>query len=320
MRNAFSDELTRLAATDERIVLLSGDIGNRLFDRFKAQCPTRFYNCGVAEANMTSLAAGLALSGLKPITYTITPFNTTRCLEQIRLDVCYHNLPVILVGVGAGVSYSELGSTHHALEDISFLRSLPNMTVVCPGDAVEVRAALRAALEHGGPVYLRLGKKNEPVLHRTEPDFKIGRGLVLRPGRDVCLLSTGNILPEAAAAADRLEERGLSAQLVSFHTVKPLDEELLKEAFDRFQLVATIEEHSLVGGLGGAVAEWRADNPAGRARLLRIGAPDRFAHRLGKQAHARQALGLTAGDIAARIMAEAEIISAGIKGTGEGRV
>ena len=154
MRNAFSSEMTELAKTNERIVLLSGDIGNKLFDPFKALFPNRFFNCGVAEANMTSMAAGMALGGLIPVTYTITPFNTYRCLEQIRVDLCYHNLPVTIVGVGAGLSYASLGATHHSCEDIAILRSLPNMTVVCPGDAGG--AAAFAAV--GGGAVEGLGK------------------------------------------------------------------------------------------------------------------------------------------------------------------
>ena len=150
MRNAFATEITALAAADERVVLLAGDIGNRLFDAFKARQPERFFNCGVAEANMTSVAAGMAMCGLRPVTYTITPFVTTRCLEQIRVDLCYHRLPVVIVGVGAGLSYASLGATHHACEDIALLRALPEMEVVCPADPMEVRLALRAALRRDG--------------------------------------------------------------------------------------------------------------------------------------------------------------------------
>jgi transketolase len=144
MRNAFADELTKLGDQDSRVVMLSGDIGNRLFDKFKAKHPARFFNCGVAEANMMGVAAGMAMNGLRPVAYTITPFVTTRCLEQIRTDVCYHEAPVTIVAVGAGLAYAGLGPTHHACEDISFLRSIPNMVVICPGDAFEVRAALQA--------------------------------------------------------------------------------------------------------------------------------------------------------------------------------
>ncbi|MCA9067944.1 MAG: transketolase family protein, partial [Planctomycetaceae bacterium] len=179
MRNAFARELLELATADSRIVLLSGDIGNRMFDNYKAAFPNRFYNCGVAEANMMGIASGLALSGMRPVVYTIVPFVTTRCLEQIRVDVCYHQAPVVIVGVGGGLSYASLGATHHSCEDIAHLRVLPEMTVICPGDSIEVRLALRAAVAHPGPVYLRLGKKGEPIIHESPPAFEIGKGLIL---------------------------------------------------------------------------------------------------------------------------------------------
>ena len=293
MRNAFAAEITALAAEDERIVLLSGDIGNRLFNNYKDQCPGRFFNCGVAEANMMSMAAGMAMSGLRPVTYTITPFITTRCLEQIRVDVCYHHVPVIIVGVGAGLSYASLGATHHSCEDIAFLRMLPHMKVVCPGDAVEVRLALREALKDNDPVYLRLGKKGEPVIHTEEPEFKIGKSIVMQEGRDVCLLSTGNLLPTAVEAGKLLKAKGVSARVVSFHTVKPLDEEMLTDAFQNFRIVATIEEHSVLGGFGGSVAEWLADQLQARARLYRFGTPDMFIHEATEQERERERFGLT---------------------------
>lgn len=299
MRNAFAAELTKLGAEFEDLVLLSGDIGNKLFDEYKTRFPNRFLNCGVAEANMIGVAAGMAQCGLRPAAYTINSFITTRCLEQIRLDVCYQNVPVMLVGVGAGLSYAGLGSTHHSCEDIALLRVLPNMTVICPGDATEVRLALRAGLEHGGPVYLRLGKKGEPLVHTETPRFQIGKGIVVSPGEDVCLLSTGNMLPVAVQAAGELATRGLSAQVVSMHTVKPLDEELLAEAFWRFTTVVTVEEHSVHGGLGGSVAEWLADRPPQRARLYRIGTADAFFREAGEQDYAREYFGLTAGNVAA---------------------
>ena len=301
MRNAFAAELTALAAAGEPVVLLSGDIGNRMFDDYKARFPAQFYNCGVAEANMMGVAAGMAFCGLRPITYTIAPFTTTRCLEQIRVDVCYHNLPVIIAGVGAGLSYAANGPTHQSCEDIALLRALPNMTVVCPGDPVEVRLAMRAALRQDGPVYLRLGKKGEPIVHAEPPEFALGKAIVVRPGRDACLLATGNLLPMALEAAQVLEGAGVSAEVVSFHTVKPLDEALLAEAFGRFRLVATVEEHSILGGLGGSVAEWLADQEAPRGRLLRIGTGDVFLHEAGGQEYLRRRHGLTPEGIAERV-------------------
>ncbi len=302
MRNAFADELTKLGDTNPELVMLSGDIGNRLFDKFKAAHPDRFYNCGVAEANMIGVAAGMAMSGYRPVAYTITPFVTTRCLEQIRVDVCYHEVPVTIVAVGAGLAYAGLGPTHHACEDISFLRSLPNMSVICPGDAWEVRAALRAAMDQDGPVYIRMGKKGEPVVHDSVPaDFAIGKAITVRKGEDVALLSTGNMLPEALATADLLASKGISATVVSFHTVKPLDEACLEEAFSSYKLVATMEEHSLIGGLGAAVAEWLADRGMPTEKLTRFATPDDFFRLSGEQDFAREQLNLTAPQMSQQV-------------------
>lgn len=301
MRNAFAAEITELAQADPRVVLLSGDIGNRLFDKFRDHCPGRFFNCGVAEANMMTVAAGMAMNGLRPVVYTITPFVTTRCLEQIRVDVCYHDVPVTVVGVGAGLAYASLGPTHHSCEDIAFLRALPNMAVVCPADAVEVRLALRGAIQRGHGCYIRLGKKGEQVVHKTPPEFAIGKAITIRSGGEVCLLSTGNMLPEALQTAELLDRRGLSTQVASFHTVKPLDEDYLRDAFRRFSLVAAIEEHSRIGGFGSAVAEWLSDQPLQRAVLQRFGTADEFLHEAGEQEHARHHYGIAAEQMAETI-------------------
>lgn len=294
MRNAFAAEMTALAAAEPRLVLLSGDIGNRLFDTFRERFPDRFFNCGVAEANMVSVAAGLASCGMLPVTYTIAAFSTIRCLEQIRVDVCYHEMPVIVVGVGGGLSYAELGGTHHSCEDIACLRALPNMAVVCPGDPVEVRLALRAAVARRAPLYLRIGKKGEPAVHKGTPEFAIGKGIVVSEGTDVCLLSTGNVLPVAVEAAEHLARRGRSARVVSLHTVKPLDVELLAECFAKFPVVLTVEEHSVIGGLGSAVAEWLTRGAPQFGTLRVVAVPDAFVHEAGEQEHAREALGITA--------------------------
>ena len=302
MRAAFADEIETLAAEDKRIVLLSGDIGNRMFDTFKEKSPDNFYNCGVAEANMTGMAAGMALCGLRPVTYTITAFNTARVLEQIRLDVCYQNLPVIIVGVGGGLSYASLNATHHALEDIAFLRVLPNMTVICPGDAWEVRAALRAALQMNGPVYIRMAKKNEPIVHSSLPDFSIGKGLIVKEGTDICFLNAGSLLPVAIDAADILHEKGISVQVVSMHTVKPLDENLLHDVFSRFSHIFTLEEHSILGGFGGSVAEWLSDQKGLQASLSRIGTQDKFMTEAGEQDYAREFFGISKEQIAERVL------------------
>ena len=303
MRNAFADEITRLGGEDPRVVLLSGDIGNKLFDKFKQAAEARFFNCGVAEANMMSVAAGMALSGLRPVIYTITPFTTTRCFEQIRVDACYHHAPVTIVGTGSGLSYAELGPTHHSLEDLAILRTLPGMTIFAPCDEVELRLGLRAALKQDGPLYMRIGKKGEPVIHKTAPaGFALGRAITLRPGRDACLVAAGTVMPAVLAAAEALEAAGISTRVESFHTVKPLDGARLAEVFRSVRLVGVVEEHGLAGGLGGAVAEWRATQDGSLARMLAFGTADEFMHEVGTQEYARRKFGLTAENIASRVL------------------
>ncbi len=301
MRNAFARAVTRLAADRPELVLLAGDIGNRLFDEYKEKYPERFYNCGVAEAGMTGVAGGLASTGLHPITYTITPFNTVRCLEQIRLDICYPNFPAIVVGTGAGLSYSGLGATHHSMEDIGIMRMLPNMHVVCPGDALEVELALEAAIALKRPVYLRLGKKGEPQVHSSQPTFQIGKGIQLREGETLAILGVGNMLPVAVEVADRMTDSGITPTLISLHTVKPLDDELLEKIFSEYQRIAVIEEHGLAGGAGSAILEWANARQLDSSKVSRFGAEDAFLTGYGDQKNARRRLGLEGALIADRL-------------------
>jgi transketolase len=303
MRNAFADEITRLGREDSRVVLLTGDIGNKLFDKFKEHADARFLNCGVAEGNMMSVASGMALCGLRPVVYTITPFTTTRCFEQIRVDACYHQAPVIIVGTGSGLSYADLGPTHHSLEDLAILRTLPGMTVFAPCDEIELRLGLRAALKQDGPVYMRIGKKGEPIIHKTSPSgFALGKPITVRDGKDVCLIAAGTIMPEVLKAADALGRAGVSARVESVHTVKPLDAARLSEIFKAFALVAVVEEHGLIGGLGGAIAEWRATQRGELARMLAFGTSDEFMYEVGSQEYARRRFGLTADNITAQVL------------------
>jgi transketolase len=228
-------------------------------------------------------------------------------MEQIRVDVCYQNVPVVICGVGSGLSYASLGATHHSCEDIAMLRSLPNMNILCPGDAMEVHGCIRAAFAHDGPSYIRLGKKGEPVIHDEIPDLTIGQPLTIREGKDVTILSVGTMLPTAVEASDLLSKSGFEAGVTSFHTVKPLNTDTLAKAFNSSRLVVTLEEHSLIGGLGSAVAEWIVDQGGNTTGLLRIGTPDKFFSEAGEQEYARERLGLdpesVAGAITARINA-----------------
>ena len=301
MRNAFASEITKIAAEDDRVIQLTGDIGNRLFNDLKAVDPERFCNCGIAEANMIGVASGMAMSGLRPVVYTITPFTTTRCYEQIRVDVCYHNVPVIIVGTGSGLSYAKLGPTHHSLEDLAIMRALPNMTVLAPCDATELRVLLRAAFNEDGPVYIRIGKKGEPEMYQDLPQLSIGEASVLKTGTDVAILSTGTIMSEALNASILLEKDSISAEAVSFHTVKPLDKAYLTAASKRFKVIATIEEHGCAGGFGSAVSEFFA-GMENRPQILSFGTKDEFMHDIGSQEYARKKYGLTAENLATTIV------------------
>lgn len=303
MRNAFADEITKIGREDERVVLLAGDIGNKLFDKFKDNAKARFFNCGVAEANMMSVASGMALCGLRPVVYTITPFTTTRCFEQIRVGACYHHAPVTIVGTGSGLSYAKLGPTHHSLEDLAILRTLPGVTVLAPCDEIELRLLLRAVFRQEGPVYMRIGKRGEPKIHKSPPTVQIGRAIALREGKHACLIAAGTIMAEAVKAADILGKSGISVRVVSCHTIKPLDEEMLDDAFRAFPLVAVAEEHGRCGGLGGSIAEWRACERGPRAEMLVFGTDDFFLHEIGSQDYARRRFGLTAENISRQVYA-----------------
>lgn len=298
MRNAFADEILKLAVVDRRIVVLSGDIGNRLFDRFKMECPGRFYNCGIAEANMMSMAAGLASCGLRPVCYTITPFVTTRCLEQIKVDVCYHHVPVLIVGTGSGLSYASLGSTHHSFEDLAIMQVLPGMNVLAPGDSNELRACLRSSLRSSSPSYLRIGKKGEPIIYPEVPEFSFGKWREVCRGGDVALLAVGNMLPVALDVAKKLQSQ-VDFSVWGCASVKPLDEKFLAGAFQQYRVIVTLEEHAILGGFGSAVASWFATQLESRQpKLLCFGIKDQFMHEAGEQSHARRLFGIDADSVA----------------------
>jgi len=291
VRSTAIKTLEKHCATDSSIFLLTADLGYRIFDRFRNAYPDRFINVGVAEANMIGIAAGLALSGKNVYCYSIVPFLTMRCFEQIRVDLCYQNLNVKMVGVGGGLSYALEGMTHHAIEDISILRSLPNMTVVVPGDALEVEAIMNEAATYNGPVYIRLGKDGCPQVHRTMPDLKIGKGIVIKEGGGLSIIANGTMLHTAKIVSDTLASRGLSVTLISMHTVKPLDGELIKECARNSRAIFTIEEHSIIGGLGSAVAEVLAESSyAGLFR--RIAIPDAYGRDIGRVEYLREKHGL----------------------------
>ncbi len=275
-----------MAQADPRVVLLSGDIGNRLFDKLRAQSPRQFLNCGVAEQNMMGVAAGMGLSGLRPIVYTITPFTTVRCLEQIKVDVAYHQSPVIIVGTGSGLSYASLGPTHHSLEDFAIFRAIPNLQILAPWDAPSLRACLRMALDSGRPTYIRIGKKGEADLCGSMPVPAIGDGLTLRQGNHLCIMAVGTVAHEAKAAGALMEAEGVDAEVVLAHTVKPSPTLLFEILLKRFDGFVTVEEHARIGGFGESFLSHLAMSGQ-QKRVVCLGTGDSFIPVVGTQAFAR---------------------------------
>lgn len=294
MRGAFFQTLMELAESDERIYLLVGDLGFGVVEPFLHKFPKRFLNVGVAEQNLAGLGAGIALTGRVVFTYSIANFPIFRCLEQIRNDVCYHRANVKIVSIGGGYSYGALGMTHHATEDLAILRALPEMTVVAPGDPGEVREATRAIVAHEGPCYLRLGRAGEPTIHSSLPDFQLGKAIRVRDGDALTLVSTGALLQTAVKVADLLAAKGVQVRVLSMHTIKPLDQEAVLAAARETRAVVTLEEHSVIGGLGGAVAECLAESGELRVPFKRIGIPSTFSSDIGSQEYLRAKCGLSA--------------------------
>jgi len=296
LRTTFFKTLMELAESDERIYLLVADIGFGVVEPFADKFPKRFLNVGVAEQNLTGVAAGIAITGKIVFTYSIANFPTLRCFEQIRNDVCYHKANVKIVSVGGGYSYGPLGMTHHATEDIAVLRALPEMTVVAPGDPVEVRAATRAIAAHQGPCYLRLGRAGEPTIHKSVVTFQLGKAIQVRDGDAITIISTGALLQNAVQAAEEMAARGVQARVLSMHTVKPLDEDAILAAARETRAIVTLEEHSVIGGLGGAVAECLAESGLS-VPFRRIGLPSAFSSHIGSQDYLRSQSNLSPAGI-----------------------
>ncbi|MFB3883524.1 MAG: transketolase family protein [Armatimonadota bacterium] len=280
MRSAFNDELIKIARGDKRIFMILADIGYGEVEPFAEAFPERYFNCGVAEQNMTGIACGVAMEGNIAITYSIANFPTLRCLEQIRNDVCYHRASVKIVIIGGGLAYGALGVSHQSTEDIAIMRSLPEMVVCCPADIREARAAVHAMIERDGPFYYRCGYKKEPDLHQGNIDFHLGKAIQVCDGSDVTLIGTGTITYRAYQAAQVLARQGITARVLSMHTVKPIDREGILAAAKETGAIVTVEEHQVVGGLGGAVAEVLSEAATG-AKLKMIGLPDTYVHIVG---------------------------------------
>ncbi len=300
MRSAFLAGLLACAERDPSVMLLTGDLGFHVLEKFQTRFPGRFFNMGIAEQNMIGVAAGLALSGHRVFVYSISPFVKLRSAEQIRNDECFALLPECNVGLGGGYAYGHNGATHHALEDIAVMRVLPQMTVVCPADPVEASALVGDIARLPGPSYLRLGKDGEPALHSSSNGIALGSALTMRAGTDVALLATGSMVETALRAAELLAGRGISARVLSVHTVSPLDVAALRTCAADVALIATVEEHRRAGGFGAAVAEALADAQARPPHLL-LCAPDEVEHRSGSTVFLREQAGLTPEAVCARV-------------------
>jgi len=301
MRLAFTDALIKLAKKDKRIFLLTGDLGYGVLEEFQKKFSDRFFNMGVAEQNMVGTAAGMALSGKIPYVFSIATFPVMRALEQMRIDVCYQNLNVKFIGVGSGLTYSLYGATHQAIDDMAMTRALPNMTVISPGDPLEVKAAVEFSHKHQGPVYIRIAAKGEPNIHKKKPELKLGKGFVIKKGKDLTLIVAGNILANAQKAIELLKEEGVSVRLISMPFVKPIDKQLILKAAKETKAVFTFEEHSIIGGLGSAVAEVLAESNAPKVLFKRIGLPDVYPSEIGGWDYMRNLYGLSPKKIAGTI-------------------
>ncbi|HOI41555.1 MAG TPA: transketolase C-terminal domain-containing protein [Elusimicrobiales bacterium] len=302
MRKTCLNCVYELAKKDPRVVFIGSDIGAGTLDAFKRDFPDRFFMEGVGEANIIGLAAGLALNGKIVYINTLASFITRRCFEQVLLDLALHRARVRLIGSGGGLVYGPLGPTHNPTEDIALMRAVPGMTIAAPADAEEMKRLMPQTLEVGGPVYIRLGKGGDPVVTSPEHGFRLGEPVLARPGRDALLISTGVMLGPALRASDELRGEGVGCGVLHVHTVKPLDAAALLRAAEGMPVIATVEEHSVTGGLGGAVAEILMESGAGRGlRFRRLGLPDAFPDGYGSQAQLLERYGLTAGAIAENI-------------------
>jgi len=301
MRESFFKVIDELSWEKEDIYILTADLGFGLFDNFRNKYPERFYDIGVAEANMIGIAAGLALSGKNVYCYSIIPFLIMRAYEQIRIDIAYQNLNVKLIGAGGGFTYGLEGFTHFALEDLALMRALPNMTVIVPCDCFEAQEFARVSYDYNSPIYIRLGRNNEPNIHRQKPNIEIGKGLILTQGNDLAIFSTGSMVSVALDIHDTLGKLGLWASVVNMHTLKPLDEKLIKRYSEKYKAIFTIEEHYISGGLGSAVAEVLAENSYSGI-FKRFGIPLNLKKTIGNAEFRRNCYGLNPQNISDDIL------------------
>ena len=295
MRVAALDMVYELARQDERVVFIGSDLGAGVLDKFKREMPERFFMEGISEAFVIGMAAGMAMEGKVPFINTIATFLTRRCYEQIVLDLCLHNLPVRLIGSGGGVVYAPLGPTHLAIEDISLLSALPNMAIIAPSDAQEMRAMVPLTMDYPGPVYIRLGKGGDPVVSTPGYKYQLGAAVPMREGKEVLLITTGITLSFALQAAELLAaEHGIQAGVLHLPTIKPLDSKAIVAASRRVSAIITVEEGVLSGGLGSTIATLLMEQGGfGSTRFKRLGIADEFPHKYGSQASMMAGYGIS---------------------------
>ncbi len=301
MRDTFVKTLVEIAKKNKNIELITGDLGFGVLKPFWEVLPDQFINAGIAEQNMTSMAAGMALEGKIVFTYSIGNFPTMRCLEQIRNDCAYHNANVKIVCIGGGFVYGSLGMSHHATEDISIMRSLPNVAVFAPGDLTEAECITKAIVDYPGTCYLRLGRGGEKRIHSNLPDFEIGKAILVQKGARIAIFSTGGIFDEVKHASDVLSANGITPTLYTFPTVKPIDVDVIAKCAQEYDFIVTCEEHNVVGGFGSAVAEVMSES-INKARLIKIGIPDNYCSYVGDQKYLRSMFNLDGDSIAKRIL------------------
>lgn len=296
MRQTCLEMVYELAKRDSRVLFIGSDLGVGTLDEFKKSFPDRFFMEGVSEANLVGMAAGLAMEGKIPYVNTIATFLTRRCFEQVALDLCLHNQNVRLIGSGGGLVYAPLGPTHEAIDDIAILRALPNMTIIAPADAEEMKRCMLKTLDYKGPIYIRLAKGSDPVVTTEDIPFEIGEAFPMRQGNDALIISTGITLNNALQAADSLAKEGIQVSVLHTPTIKPLDVKTILEYTSRVKIIVTIEEHTIIGGLGGAVAEIIAEaNFQTVKRFKRLGIPDIFPKQYGSQVSLMEHFHITTG-------------------------
>lgn len=300
MRKQFVELLASKAAHDRNVVLIVGDLGFGVMEGFRNQFPNQFFNAGVAEGNMVGLAAGLALSGFTPVCYTIGTFMTLRPFEQIRDDVCVSKLNVKFVGIGAGYGYSIYGPTHHSNDDIGILRALPNMVIFSPADPQELKAVLRQAFAYKGPAYIRVPRRSVEPIYVKPPRSSLGKAIEVKPGKDRFIFATGTMVGNALAAAKELDHAGKPTGVVSFPTIKPIDHSVISRIAKTAKTIVTLEPHSIIGGLGSAVAEVLAESGT-KLKFKRLGYPDQFVHIAGSEKYLEKKFGLDPASLVKKI-------------------